>query len=103
MKQRLRILLVVCGVGPAWNPTWAAEVSLGRLFHTPEERAALDAARRQPPTAVPETATVQSGPSAAQPAPRREGLIQRGGKPVAEWVDGALHTAPLAPARVRTP
>ena len=106
MKNRLGILLAVCSLGLAWAPTEAAESALGRLFHTPEERAALDAIRREPASAVPKEVSAQthapSTPSTSS-APRREGLIQRGGKPVAEWIDGTLLTAPRASARVPDP
>ena len=103
MRRRLCVWLAACALAFAGEPTWATEGSLGRLFHTPEERAALDAARRQPPIAVPAEMAVQKNAPSAQPAPRREGLIERGGKPVAEWVDGALRTAPVAPARIPVP
>lgn len=103
MMDGLRVWVAACILGLAWHPTRAAEIELGRLFHTPEERAALDVARRQSSMTVPRVLAAQPDAPSAPPAPHLDGTIQRAGKPVAEWVDGTLRTAPAAPVRVPAP
>ncbi len=78
----------------------AAEDGLGRLFHTPSERALLDASReRGAPGAVPDTAPATAPPappadageatSAPAPAPLSvDGLVLRRRGPSTAWLDG---------------
>lgn len=78
----------------------AADDGLGRLFHTPSERALLDASReRATPGAVPDSAAAPAAPSpaldavgptpAAAPAPLSvDGLVLRHRGPSTAWLDG---------------
>ena len=65
---------------------------LGRLFFTPEQRAALDARRK---------ARVPDKPAAAvaSPTTRLDGYVQRSSGPSTVWVngEGQLETSPEAP------
>ncbi len=74
--SRLLLLALVLAATPAV----AQEV--GRLFFTPEQRAALDARRK---------ARVPDKPSAtvvASPTTRVDGFVQRSGGPSTVWVNG---------------
>lgn len=75
-----RILAVVVGIFIA-EACWAQE--LGRLFFTPEQRAALDARRK---------ARVPDKPAAveavASPTTRLDGYVKRSGGPSTVWVNG---------------
>ncbi len=74
--SRLLLLALVLAATPAF----AQEV--GRLFFTPEQRAALDARRK---------ARVPDKPSAtvvASPTTRVDGFVQRSGGPSTVWVNG---------------
>jgi hypothetical protein len=66
---------------------------LGRLFFTPEQRAALDARRKARVPDKPAAATVVS------PTTRLDGYVQRSQGPSTVWVngEGLLETAPEAP------
>ena len=65
----------------AWIPCEAQEV--GRLFFTPEQRAALDARRK---SRVPDRPAV--APVAASPTTRVDGFVRRSGGPSTVWVNG---------------
>lgn len=72
--------LVLLALVLAATPAVAQEV--GRLFFTPEQRAALDARRK---------ARVPDKPSAtvvASPTTRVDGFVQRSGGPSTVWVNG---------------
>jgi len=72
--------LVLLALVLAATPAFAQEV--GRLFFTPEQRAALDARRK---------ARVPDKPSAtvaASPTTRVDGFVQRSGGPSTVWVNG---------------
>ena len=66
---------------------------LGRLFFTPEQRAALDARRRARVPDKPAAATVVS------PTTRLDGYVKRSSGPSTVWVngEGLLETSPEAP------
>lgn len=74
---------------------------LGRLFFTPEERAALDARRRarlpDKPAAAP--------PAAASPVTRVDGFVRRSDGPSTVWVNGATsgEASPGSDSRVSIP
>ena len=65
---------------------------LGRLFFTPEQRAALDARRK---ARVPD----KSGPAAVSPTTRLDGYVQRSQGPSTVFMNGEslLETSPEAP------
>lgn len=66
---------------------------LGRLFFTPDQRAALDARRR---ARVPDK---PSAPTVVSPTTRLDGYVQRSQGPSTVWVNGdsQLETSPEAP------
>jgi hypothetical protein len=66
---------------------------LGRLFFTPEQRAALDARRRARTPDKPAAAAI------ASPTTRLDGYVQRSSGPSTVWVngEGMLETSPEAP------
>jgi hypothetical protein len=70
---------------------------LGRLFFTPEQRAALDARRK---ARVPDTPAVAV---AASPTTRVDGFVRRSGGPSTVWVNGEPlgEHGPEAPRIVR--
>ena len=84
-------LLLLVAASIALVPVARAQ-ELGRLFFTPDQRAALDARRkaRSPDKAA---ATVVS------PTTRLDGYVQRSGGPSTVWVngEGQLETSPDAP------
>ena len=84
-------LLLLIAASIALVPVARAQ-ELGRLFFTPDQRAALDARRkaRSPDKAA---ATVVS------PTTRLDGYVQRSGGPSTVWVngEGQLETSPDAP------
>jgi hypothetical protein len=89
MKRALLVLsLVLFPVGSCL----AQQPSLGRLFFTAEQRAALDARRR---AGVPD----QSAPVAASPTTRLDGYVKRSGGKSTVWVNGQAipEAAPDAP------
>jgi len=73
-------------------PTASAQ-ELGRLFFTPEQRAALDVRRRARVPDKPAAQTVVS------PTTRLDGYVKRSDGPSTVWVngEGLLETAPEAP------
>ena len=88
MKSRATILartaLVAAGLAMA-NCASAQAQELGRLFFTPDQRAALDARRKarvpDKPAAVPVTES---------PVTRVNGAVQRGGGKSTVWVNGEM-------------
>ena len=78
----IRIALVAAGIALA-GATNANAQELGRLFFTPEQRAALDARRKarvpDKPAAAPVTET---------PISRVDGAVQRSGGKSTVWVNG---------------
>lgn len=82
-------LLLLGALALPLAPAQAQE--LGRLFFTPDQRAALDARRR---------ARVPDRPNAViSPTTRLDGYVQRSGGPSTVWVngEGQLETSPEAP------
>jgi hypothetical protein len=73
---------------------------LGRLFYTPEERAALDARRRARLPDKPAAA-----PAAVSPVTRVDGFVRRSDGPSTVWVNGAAlgEASPGSDARVSIP
>ena len=87
----MRLALVILALALAPAPVRAQE--LGRLFFTPEQRAALDARRK---------ARVPDKPAAERPASpttRLDGYVKRSDGPSTVWVngEGLLETSPEAP------
>ena len=86
--RRLLFLALCLALAPA-----ARAQELGRLFFTPEQRAALDARRK---------ARVPDKPAAdkpASPTTRLDGYVKRSDGPSTVWVngEGLLETSPEAP------
>jgi hypothetical protein len=77
MKRAFFALLVFAYLPPA------SAQELGRLFFTPEQRAALDARRRARMPDAPAIAVV------ASPTTRIDGFVRRSGGPSTVWVNGA--------------
>ena len=73
---------------------------LGRLFYTPEERAALDARRR---ARLPDKPT--AAPAPVSPITRVDGFVRRSAGPSTVWVNGAAldEASPGSDARVSIP
>jgi hypothetical protein len=73
---------------------------LGRLFFTPEERAALDARRR---ARLPDKPT--AAPAAASTVTRVDGFVRRSDGPSTVWVNGATsdEASPGIDSRVSIP
>ena len=84
-------LLLLVAASIALVPVARAQ-ELGRLFFTPDQRAALDARRKARSPDKP-AATVIS------PTTRLDGYVQRSGGPSTVWVngEGQLETSPDAP------
>ena len=84
-------LLLLVAASIALVPVARAQ-ELGRLFFTPDQRAALDARRKARSPDKP-AATVVS------PTTRLDGYVQRSGGPSTVWVngEGQLETSPDAP------
>lgn len=77
--MKLRALLV--GIAFALSPPALGE-DLGRLFFTPEQRAALDARRKARIPDKPSAVIVES------PVTRLDGVVTRGGGKSTVWVNG---------------
>ncbi|MBT0962681.1 hypothetical protein [Denitromonas iodatirespirans] len=73
MSARRGPMLAALLLAASTAPALGAEAPLGRLFFTPEERAALD--RNESPTE-------------ARTLPRVDGIVQRKGAPATVWIDG---------------
>ncbi|QNM96329.1 hypothetical protein [Chitinimonas koreensis] len=76
--RRPALLFGFCLCGAIAAETIDAPARLGRLFFSPEERAALDRLRTQP------------GPLGPSRALRFDGLIQQSGRPAVYWINGAI-------------
>jgi len=87
--MRVLLLLALCA---ALAPSLQAQ-ELGRLFFTPEQRAALDARRKARIPDKPAAAVVVS------PTTRLDGYVKRSTGPSTVWVngEGQLETSPEAP------
>jgi len=86
--KRLAFLVVALLFAPL-----AEAQELGRLFFTPDQRAALDARRKARVPDKPAAAAVVS------PTTRLDGFVKRQGGPSTVWVNGEslLETSPEAP------
>ncbi len=86
--QTLALAVAFLGAGPA------AAQELGRLFFTPEQRAALDARR---------AARLPDKPSVAQESPttRVDGFVARSSGRSTLWVDGEPHADGAQPDGLR--
>ena len=99
--MRLALFFLAMLIPPSLH---AQQPSLGRLFFTAEQRAALDARRK---TGLPDQGT----PVAASPTTRLDGYVRRSGGKSTVWVNGLPipESAPDAPrigpgeARVAVP
>ncbi|HYT47414.1 MAG TPA: hypothetical protein VEL04_03260 [Burkholderiales bacterium] len=91
MTRALCLLLLALGLGGISGACNAQQ--LGRLFFTPEQRAALDARRKARVPDKPAAAAV------ASPTTRLDGYVKRSSGPSTVWVNGEslLETAPEAP------
>jgi hypothetical protein len=76
MSRLLALALLLAAAAPA------AAQELGRLFFTPDQRAALDARRKARVPDKPAAATV------ASPTTRMDGFVRRSGGPTTVWVNG---------------
>jgi hypothetical protein len=85
LRSALLLLLLAC---PA-----ARAQELGRLFFTPEQRAALDARRK---ARLPDK---PAAPVVAAPVTRVDGYVKRSGGPSTVWINGdpLTESAPEAP------
>jgi hypothetical protein len=88
----LVIGMLLCSSAPAQD--------IGRLFFTPEQRAALDARRR---SRVPDKPA--AAPIIASPTTRLDGYVRRSRGPSTVWVNGMTvdEARPGADARVSVP
>ena len=84
-------LLLLAALALPLAPAQAQE--LGRLFFTPDQRAALDARRRARVPDKPAAAVI------ASPTTRLDGYVKRSAGPSTVWVNGEslLETSPEAP------
>lgn len=98
MSVRVSLVWALCVLAPG---VATADEDLGRLFHTPAERALLDAAREAValPLDVPVEApgpTVPSAPGDDAPAAAApvtvNGVVQRERGPSTAWINGAAGT-----------
>ena len=81
--RRAALAAVLAGVLGAAAATGAAAQDLGRLFFTPDQRAALDARRK---ARVPDKPA--STPQVESPVTRINGMVQRSGGKSTVWVNG---------------
>ncbi len=81
---QVRTALAALGITLAGAGSAQAQ-ELGRLFFTPEQRAALDARRK---AKVPDKPA--AAPVAESPITRINGAVQRGGGKSTVWVDGQM-------------
>jgi hypothetical protein len=89
--RRLGLLALLCGLTGAGS---AAAQELGRLFFTPEQRAALDARR---------AARLPDKPAVAQESPttRVDGFVTRSSGRTTVWVDGEALPEGVQPEGLR--
>ena len=94
MKRAVLLLVLVL------LPPCAPAQEIGRLFFTPEQRAALDARRR---ARVPDRPAAT--PVAASPTTRLDGYVRRSQGPSTVWVNGSNvdEATPGNDARVSVP
>ena len=94
MRHALAFLALIATAAPV------CAQELGRLFFTPEQRAALDARRR---ARLPDKPAVV--PAVISPTTRLDGFVRRSGGPPTVWVNGMPtdETAPGSDARVSVP
>ena len=87
MKRLFLLLILSLVLAPA-----ARAQALGRLFFTPEQRAALDARRKARAPDTPAAAAIS-------PTTRLNGYVKRSDGPSTVWVngEGLLETSPDAP------
>lgn len=83
MKARLFPLGAILGAVLALAPFSSGAQELGRLFFTPDQRAALDARRK---ARVPDKPAAT--PQAEQPTTRLDGAVQRSGGKSTVWING---------------
>jgi hypothetical protein len=76
------VAALVCAALPLWS-TGAQAQELGRLFFTPDQRAALDARRK---ARVPDKPA--ASPAADSPLTRVDGAVRRSGGKSTVWVNG---------------
>jgi hypothetical protein len=96
----MRLVLAVALVAAAVLPGAAQSQELGRLFFTPEQRAALDARRK---ARVPDKPAAT--PVVAAPTTRVDGFVRRSQGPSTVWVNGGTvdEAVPGNDARVSVP
>lgn len=91
MNRLLGVLLALGAATAAAEPPPDVAEQLGRLFTTPEQRRLLDRSRAE--TAAPATPPPAPAPPRTREARPREtrldGIVLRGERPVACWLDGA--------------
>lgn len=76
----LRQILFMIALLSGFTGAAGASETIGRLFHTPEERAALDQLRRS---------GVSGAPVASTDAVRLDGVVKRGYGKSTAWINGA--------------
>ena len=96
--MRRAFALVAAALLAAAVPAQSQEI--GRLFFTPQQRAALDARRK---ARVPDKPA--AAPAVASPTTRLDGYVRRSSGPSTVWVNGmqADEAAPGSDARVAVP
>lgn len=83
MKAPSAPIAFLAGLLALFDPAGAGAQELGRLFFTPEQRAALDARRK---ARVPDKPA--ASPQAESPITRVNGAVQRAGGRSTVWVNG---------------
>jgi hypothetical protein len=96
----MRIVLAAALLAATVLPCVAQAQELGRLFFTPDQRAALDARRR---ARVPDRPA--AAPVVAAPTTRVDGFVRRSQGPSTVWVNGSTvdEAVPGSDARVSVP
>ncbi|MGE0875450.1 MAG: hypothetical protein AB7O31_12345 [Burkholderiales bacterium] len=92
----MRLAVALCALLAVLVLPGAQAQELGRLFLTPDERAALDARRAAKLPDKPAAAAV-----VASPVTRIDGYVQRSGGPSTVWVNGEALTEGAAQSTVR--
>lgn len=98
---RMMLLAAVCALPGATQarPPAPAEPALGRLFHTPAQRAALDQARDRPPPLAGRSATAPLAPSPALLSV--DGIVRRDDGQATVWINQQPTRAPANTGAVR--